>query len=298
MKVLRTILISVALVVLISGSALFLIGILRPKPAGISVQTSIPTAVYIDGNFVGRSPLDISFKSEDVDLKLVPLDTSKNYFPFETRVMLTGGVKTIVRRNFAETLEESSGEIVSFDKDTVGTASLVVISIPENAQVNVDAISKGFSPVKTPISPGNHQLIVKSPGYSDRSLSINAVSGYKLTVSVQLAKLAVTPQASPTPTPKVQVFVEILQTPTGYLRVRTQPGTNGNEIDQVKPGSKYLLLSEDAVTHWYKIQLEPPAPGLPEGRTGWISNDFAKKVDQSDNPIATPSATPLSLPTP
>ena len=298
MKVLRTILISIALIVLISGSALFLIGSFKPKPAGLSIQTSIPVAAYIDGNFVGRTPLDISFKASDIDLKLVPLDASKPYFPFETRVTLTSGVKTIIRRNFAESDDASSGQIVSFEKDMGSEATLVVVSKPENAQITIDGMSKGFSPVKTPVSPGIHQLVVKSPGYLDMSLSINAVSGYKLTVSVQLSKLAVNPSPSPTPAPKVQVFVEILQTPTGYLRVRTQPGTNGNEIDQIKPGSKYLLLAEDPTTHWLQIQLEPPAPGLPQGRTGWISNDYAREVDQSGNPLATPSATPLISPTP
>ena len=297
MRILRIILISVTLVVLISGSALFLIGLLRPKPAGLSIQTSISAAAYVDGNFIGRTPLDTTFKAREVDLKLVPLDSSKPYLPFETRVTLTSGVKTIIRRSFAETDDASFGEIVSFEKDSVGQASLVVISKPENAQVMVDGISKGFSPIKTSISPGIHQMVVKSPGYRDISLSVNVVSGYKLTVSVQLSKELAVPSPSPTPAPKSRVFVEILQTPTGYLRVRTQPGTGGSEIDQVKPGSRYLLLAEDPTTHWFQIQLEPPAPGLPQGRTGWISNEYAKKIDQSESLVATPSATPLVSPT-
>ena len=297
MKVLRTVLISVFSTILAVGIALFLIGFFKPRPAGLSIQTSIPATAYIDGNFIGRTPLDISFKAGEVGLKLVPLDDSKTYLPFETKVVLTAGVKTVIRRNFSETETASSGEVVSFEKDVGSSeATLVIVSKPENAQVAVDGISKGFSPIKTSISPGIHRLAVKSPGYAETSLSINAVLGYKLTVSVELSKLLVNPSPSPTPAPKSDVFIEILQTPTGYLRVRTQPGTNGSEIDQVKPGDKFLLLEEDPKTNWYKIQLEPPAPGLPEGRTGWISNEYAKKVSQSESPTAKPSVTPTSLP--
>lgn len=293
MKVAKIVLISLISVILISGSALFVIGYFRPKPAGLTIQTSIVSSVYVDGNFIGRSPLDTTFKAKEIDLKLVPLDTSKSYVAYETKITLVAGVKTIVRRQFADTEIASSGEIVSFQKISPGSTSLVVISTPENAQVTLDGISKGFSPVKTPVSPGIHQLVIKSPDYTERTLSINTVSGYELTVSAQLAKTA-TPTPSPTPKPQLQTFVLILQTPTGYLRVRTQPGTAGNEIDQVKPGSKYLFLAEDVDTHWYKIQLEPPAPGLPEGRVGWVSNEYAQKVDGSGLPVASPSATPLN----
>ena len=47
------------------------------------------------------------------------------------------------------------------------------------------------------------------------------------------------------------------------------------EIDQVAPGDKFLLLDTDPASGWYKIQLEEPVPGLPNGRSGWISNEYA-----------------------
>jgi N-acetylmuramoyl-L-alanine amidase len=62
--------------------------------------------------------------------------------------------------------------------------------------------------------------------------------------------------------------VLILQTPTGFLRVRDQPSLGGNEITQVKPGETYQLLDER--TDWYQIKLT-------NGQTGWISSEYAQK---------------------
>ena len=73
---------------------------------------------------------------------------------------------------------------------------------------------------------------------------------------------------------ELKSFIEILDTPTGFLRVRTLPGSAGSEIHQVKPGEKYPFLEEDEETGWFKIQFQDPAPGLPEGIVGWVSNEF------------------------
>jgi uncharacterized protein YgiM (DUF1202 family) len=59
-----------------------------------------------------------------------------------------------------------------------------------------------------------------------------------------------------------------LQTPTGFLRVRDQASLNGAEIGQVKPGETYALLDEQ--TGWYQIKLT-------NGKTGWISSQYAQK---------------------
>lgn len=296
MQTLKVVLVTLASIIILAFATLFLVGYLRPKPAGINIQTNIPASVYFDGNFVGRTPLDITYKAGEFDLKMVPLDTNKNYVAYESKITVASGIKTIIRWEFAESSDAESGIVVSFEKDIGSDATLTVVSKPENAQITLDGISKGFSPVKVVVAPGNHQLSVKSPNYLDQSLVINTVSGYKLTISAQLAKNS-TPSLSPSPTPKPTTYMLILQTPTGYLRVRTEPGTNGNEIDQIKPGDKYLLLGQDPVTNWYQIQLEAPAPGLPNGRTGWISNQYAQKIDQSGSQANSPTASPMAAPT-
>lgn len=60
----------------------------------------------------------------------------------------------------------------------------------------------------------------------------------------------------------------ILETPTGWLRVREGPGTNYPEITKIYSGETYPLLEESE--GWYKIELE-------DGGNGWIHASYATK---------------------
>ncbi len=287
MKTLRTIAISLLSIIFLFGATLFLIGYFKPKPGGISVTTSPASSIYINGSLVGKTPYEGTFKTGGITLKLVPEDSSKNYLPFETRLTLVSGIKTVVRREFAETEEASSGDVVYFEKTGGHEVGLVIISNPENAQTAIDGVPRGFAPYKTStITQGEHQVTIKAPGYTDRILTIRTIAGYRLTVFAKLAKIKEEIKAEPA---EKKTFVEILPTSTGFLRVRTEPG-GGSEIDQVKPGGKYLFLEENEAGTWYKIQLEAPAAGLPEGRSGWVSSEFAKKVEEDVQivPVETP----------
>lgn len=271
MQTFKIVLISIVSIVLVAGAAFFAIGYYKPKPAGIAVRAIPDSNVYIDGKLIGRTPVDTVMAPGSITLKIVP---DAGTAPFETRINLISGVKTIIKREFGSSEEASSGEVVSFEKESGAAPGLVVVSIPDNAQVDLDGISKGFSPVKlTSVVQGEHALTIKSPGYSDRNLTLRTVAGYKLTVSVQLAKL---PEVEKVEAPvEVKNYVEILTTPTGFLRVRSEPGSGGAEVAQVSPGEKFLLLATDEATGWYKIQLEAPVAGLPNGRDGWVSNQYA-----------------------
>ncbi len=281
MKKIWIVLISIISLALLIGATLFLIGYFKPKPGGIFVSTNPAASVYINGAFVGKSPFTGVYQSSDVTLKIVPLAADIAFVPFETKLSLTPGIQTVVRREFAKTDEESSGDILSFEKEN-GKTSLIVISTPDNAQVSIDGVPRGFAPYKTTtISPAEHQITVKSPGYADRIMTVKTINGYRLTVFAKLGKIqeaVVPPQTAPQETVS-KTYVEILDTPTGFLRVRTAPGSSGEEIAEVTPGSRYLLLSEDTATGWYEIQYKPPVAGLPNGINGWVSSQFTKKVE-------------------
>lgn len=83
------------------------------------------------------------------------------------------------------------------------------------------------------------------------------------------------PSGSTSPTkPPAKPYVEILDTPTGFLRVRAEPGSTGEEVGRVNPGEFYSLLDEESVssTPWYKIEYET-------GEEGWISGQYADKTE-------------------
>src|SRR6185369_18054521 len=115
---------------------------------------------------------------------------------------------------------------------------------------------RGFAPYKTSvISPALHQITVKVSGYTDRVMTVETKQGFRLTVFAKLSKSEDDSQntqtTEATPSSTIKSYVEILNTPTGFLRVRTEPGSAGEEIAEVKPGSKYPYLDTDISTGWF-----------------------------------------------
>lgn len=281
-------LILIALFVLI-GIVFYSIRYLKPKPAGLKINTTPVSSVYINGVFMGKTPYTGTNPVSQIGLKLIPDNsTDKTLFPYETKINLVSGIQTVVDREFGGSEELSSGDVISFDKIGGESTGLVVVSNPDNSQVWIDGKNAGFTPFSTTsILSGTHKISVKNNGYSDRTLNIKIIPGLRLTLFAKLSK-AVEPTPSPTPVPESEkVYVIIKDTPTGFLRMRTEPGKLGEEIAELKPGSKYLFLDRDATSSgWFKIQYQNPAPGLPNGIVGWVSNQYSS--------LSTPN--PSSLP--
>jgi uncharacterized protein YgiM (DUF1202 family) len=163
---------------------------------------------------------------------------------------------------------------MTFDKTGSTDASLIVISTPSYAKVSIDGNPKGFTPYNnSSVSSAEHQITISSLGFTDRVVTVKTMSGFRLTLFAKLAKAENINPAVTTVTSKT--YVQILSTPTGLLRMRTKPGAAGEEIAELKVGSKYLYLDTDAATGWYEIQYQAPAPGLPNGITGWVSNQYS-----------------------
>lgn len=84
---------------------------------------------------------------------------------------------------------------------------------------------------------------------------------------------APTPVApSPVPVEGVVQKVEILDTPTGFLNVRSGPGTNSTKIGEAKPGDVFDLVSFDKQKGWYEIRWTPTS-------TGWVTKRFSRIID-------------------
>ncbi len=83
----------------------------------------------------------------------------------------------------------------------------------------------------------------------------------------------VTPPKDATSSPEVKdvapqnTQVLILDTPTGWLNVRSGPTTTETIVGKVNPGETYDLIQEK--DSWYKIHFA--------GQEGWITSQYAKK---------------------
>jgi hypothetical protein len=274
MKVTRTIIIVLISLAIVISAVFFSVSYFKEKPAGIFIDSNPVCDIYINGSFVGKTPYRNTHIAEEIALKMVPISIEPKLVAYETKITLVSGIETIVRRVFGTSEDTSFGDVISFDKLGVRETGLIVISIPENAQVSVDGLPKGFTPYKTNvIYPAEHQITVKSPGYSDHVITIKTQVGYRLSLFAKLAKITESEPIS-SPIPEIKTYVEILKTPTGFLRVRTAPGAGGSD--------KYPYIGEDVATGWIEIQYEASAAGLPNGITGWVSGQYVKKITSSE----------------
>ncbi|MBI5358914.1 SH3 domain-containing protein [Candidatus Amesbacteria bacterium] len=126
--------------------------------------------------------------------------------------------------------------------------------------------------------PGDHQIVVTAPGFTERIISAKAVAGYKLTINVKLAGQTQvapiptpTPEPSPSPVAITGSYVTVVDTDkTGYVNVRSGPGTNFEKLGKVYPGDKFRLLGTK--NNWYQLRMDLDATD-----SGWISVKYAEK---------------------
>ncbi|OGD62345.1 hypothetical protein A2160_03795 [Candidatus Beckwithbacteria bacterium RBG_13_42_9] len=180
------------------------------KQAALQVSSTPKATVFLDGEHVGATPyFDEKLKPGEHTLKLVPEDSQS--ISWETKIKLTSGILTVVSREMAATLDESSGYVLTLDpavdKKNVG---LAVVTVPDGAVVSLDSEPKGFSPLSLDgLAEGDHLLAISSPGYVEKSLKAKLVAGHKLTANVQLAKLP--EEASKAPTPEATQSAEVTE---------------------------------------------------------------------------------------
>ena len=245
--------------------------------------TSAPISkVYLDNKLIGQTPL---CKCEVNDMiaagvhsvRLVPVQGDLE--AFEEKITITSSVLTVIDRTFGPGAS-SQGSVISLtpisDKKD---AQLLVVSFPNKSQISLDSNPSGTSPLLLKnLTVSDHEIKLTKDGYKDKTLKIRTVSGYKLEalvfLGVNLATATATASALPSPppsvspTPAVSVKVLILNTPTGFLRVRQDATIAANQIGTVNPGEKYDLVAEKP--GWFEIKLT-------NGQTGWISSQYAQK---------------------
>lgn len=284
MKRLWAVLVTLGIVALVIAAVFFVMGYFRPDEAGLQIKTTPEASVFIDGVEVGKTPYQAKRKPGEVVVRLVPTPGDKPLAPYETRVTLVSKIETAINREFGETEETSQGETISFEKTGGKEAALSIVSIPDSAQISIDGTPRAFAPYKTSLfAPGKHEIGIAAPNYFERSFEVKTLAGYKLTVVVKLAPTGETPQEAPKEEEIKVTMVEILTTPTGFLRVRATPSAGGEVLGELKPGEKYRYLETDSATGWFKIEYE-------KGKEGWVSNQYSKITEEA-TPTPTPSAT-------
>lgn len=249
----------------------------------LQVTANVKSNVYLNGNYLGTTPLckcqqDATITEGEYTVKIEPQD--KNQSPFTIKAAVHPGVLTAVERTFLPG-SLASAYVLTLEKINGSNSQLQVVSIPDGAMVSIDNNPTNVTPMLLQnITPSEHEIEIEKDGYAKKTIRVRTVPSYKLIINAILGiasddttnpvtpSLTPTTTISPSPTVTSSPTVKILNTPTGFLRVRSQPSTAGSEVGQVQPGETYNVLNTQS--GWYQIQLE-------SGTKGWISGEYAQE---------------------
>lgn len=250
-----------------------------PKGKGaLQVTSNVKAKVLLNGKDIGTTPLCKCEEKDRIDegtytIQVIPEETSSNTYTAKIRV--GKNVLTAVDRTFLPG-SYSSAYTLYLEKVFSGEPQLFVSSLPSGALVSIDGNDEGVTPLlEKQIPSSEHEIELQKGGYGKKTIRIRTVAGYKLIVEAILGTIPDADEKlpgnemipTPTPTEEGQPKVTILDTPTGFLRVRSQPSINSAEVGRVSPGDELVLLDEDS--GWYQIELF-------NGDKGWVNSDYAQ----------------------
>lgn len=259
----------------------------QPSPASLQVTSTPKANVFINDKLVSQTPYYAEkIKPEEVVIKVVPLQMDTAW---AGKQKLNPGTWTFVNVYFDQN-NQASAEILSMEKIDGRKAEMTIMSKPTGS-VKVDGVAAtGMTPLQmSGTTPGDHVIEISAEGFQTRKSQVRAVNGYKTILNSELVPLSKTEvaatgsgvvkeatpsakpnsteQTTPTQTEVKLPYVEILETPTGWLRVRVEASLNATETARVKPGEKHSYIEEK--TGWVKIEYE-------KDKTGWVSSQYVK----------------------
>jgi len=278
---------------LVLFSGLFLSGctLRKEAKAGLQIITgSEPASVFIDGSYLEKSPLiQKDLKPGEYLIRIQP-DNSQ-LAAYETPVTLRSGLLTVLTWEPGQTSEVSGG--VLYEMEKIGSkekSEVTFISIPDGVIIAIDSGEKQIAPLTlTDVEPGQHEFEATLPSYEVQKHTINVVKGYRMMVTIKLAKNDILPSPKPLPSPTTgsteasssgdqsseasQSGQSIRISTTNFffngqevLRVRSRASGESGELGYAKVGQTYDYLGETK-DGWYKIKFNDTE--------GWVSGNYS-----------------------
>lgn len=257
-----------------------------PGKGALQINTNVESRVFLNGEEIGIAPLCKCNENDTIaagiyDLRIEPQDTSLS--AFSTKVSINGGVLTAVERTFLPGAY-ASASILTLEKINNEQPELVITSLPDESIVTIDSVSKGVTPYKsTDLSESEHELNISKEGFQEKNLQIQMIRNHRLVVEIYLGTQGAEEQSEEAQEDSEESEGEtgeqdeeeiqqiqtatILNTPNGFLRVRSGPGISFSEITRVNTGEEFDVLSQES--GWYEIQID-------NNTNGWISGQFAE----------------------
>jgi hypothetical protein len=222
----------------------------------ISVTSSPTTAlVYVDGAYKGATPITISVStgSHKFELKKSGFDTQT-----VTKSIATG----------------TNTPITSTLPPTTTTGTISIYSTPSSAQVSIDGVSKGITPLTTTVNAGSHTIKITKDGYSEFSTTTTIAAGTNIPLNAAMTAL---PASANTPTPTTPPTAS-----TGVVFIQTtQPST------QIFVDSKQYATSGTTANVVTSITLPTGNHIFSFVKSGYVTQTQTVNVLSTGNPIIT-----------
>lgn len=267
--------------------------------AGLVVKSEPNGTVFINDKEVGRTPY------ENKQLKpgsyIVKITSDQGEWT-SNKIRILDNTIYNINRELAVNSADQAGENVSIEKGK----GITVVTIPSQVEVSMDGQKQGNTPYLIPsVSEGDHEITLTKEGFITRKIKIRARNEFKIVIEAQLKRSgSASPEASPSPSPTNEASsapsssakaspsgkatpsakpsataaaskapvsgqsVTILDTPTGWLRVRDKAGIEGKEIAKVNTGETYEY-KERLDSGWTLIVLE-------DGSEGYVASRYVK----------------------
>lgn len=265
-----------------------------PKIGVLKVNSSPVANIFINNKHIGKTPYEDKIDAAEYEIKLVPESTLVPSSSWQGKIKVDHNLLTFVNAELTDSEFTSAVEIIWLEKISAKNGQVSLTTQPDGASVSLDGELKGSSPLLlSDVTAGVHNILLVSPGFMSRSLKVKVTPGYKLLTTTKLAlssSSAVESTAVSSPAAEIlpepladdekpatataistdpeKPYIEIKDTPTGFLRVRMEPNTSATEAAQVKPGDKFGVI-EKSDNGWYKIKYL----GDDEG---WVSGTYAQ----------------------
>jgi hypothetical protein len=269
------------------GVKIFVIDKQIPIYAGMRVDTTPKSKVFLNGQFVSDTP----FEKEDLIpgeyiVRVEPLDKTTGIQSWEGKVKLFSGSLTYINETLASDPILAGSQILWLEKiPSASDGELTIVSTPDKGRVYLDGQEKGQAPILLrDIGPGDHEIRVSLEEYSDQIVQGKILPGYRLNAIIKLNKSKIAKKDKPIsiePVIPVAVlgsasqsatiskpYVVIKETPTGFLRVRSAPNLVASEAAKVRPGEQFPLISE--IAGWSQIKIGDDV--------GWANDQYLDKV--------------------
>lgn len=268
------------------------------KEGKLKVFSSPTASLFIDNVAIGKTPYEETTKEGEYLIKLISEGEASASASWEGKVQVYKNALTYVDRELGMSDLTSSGVVFTTIKMSekpkkADTGEIEIEVEPAGAIVYLDNDEKGIAPmVLSEVPSGDHELSVYSPGFFKRTQKINVDSGYRTKGNFKLAldqsqkkidelvnsaseeaSLEEGKKESTTKDTSLETTIVIKETPTGFLRVRSEPSLTASEEAQVKPKDTFTLLDEES--GWYKIEYE-------KGKEGWVSAQYTEKQSSEE----------------